>query len=148
MNASEPDFGTENWRKIGHDIDDLSREMGNEVESKENILGDTSVTVTKAPQKTTVDPIYIDDADDITETLYQIYWHNKDGSDVEREFLEVAMFRGMGGKYNAFKQVGAVDIKSWGGDTKGVNAPFDIHWKGERVFGLFDPETMEFTPAQ
>ena len=50
------------------------------------------------------------------------------------------------GEYGAFKQDGMIDLKSWGGDTKAVGAPFDINWVGKKVHGTFNPATKKFTP--
>ena len=46
----------EEYEAIGKDNDELSRTLNNEVESKNNVLGETETEVTKAPQTTTVDP--------------------------------------------------------------------------------------------
>jgi len=136
------------WSVIGRDIEDLSRTMNYDVQSKNNILGEASVDVTKGPQTTTVDPVKMDNDDPVAERLYDIYAKNLDGSDVENDFVEVSAFKQAGaGEYEAFRQNGAISLTSFGGDTTGVNAPFEINWKGERVAGTFNPTTKTFTPA-
>ena len=49
------------------------------------------------------------------------------------------------GAYPAFKQNGAIDLKSWGGDTKGIGTPYDINWVGAKTYGTFNPTTKKFT---
>lgn len=149
MNVSEST--TKEWEIIGKDIEELSRELNNEVESKTNILGETEVEITKGNQVTTCDPIKLRDDSKASKILYNIYKNDLELSDVEREFLEVNTsmpVTGQDGEYEAFTQVGAIDLKSWGGDTTGINSPFDINWKGSKTCGTFNPTTKTFTPAE
>lgn len=136
------------WQAIGKDNEDASRSLNNEVNSKKNILGVTTVEVTKGNQTTSIDP-YKQEADDkISEVLHDIYFNDLELSDVEKEFLEVSLYKKTeDGKYEAFKQTGAIDLKSHGGDTTGISDPFDINWLGERTYGTFDVDTKTFTPT-
>lgn len=143
---------TKSWEVFGKDIEDLSRELNNEVNSFTNILGEVEVDVTKGPQVTTVDPIKYRSDSQISAKLYDIYKNDKELSEVEFEFCEVNTTQEIlgsndapTGTYEAFTQVGAIDLKSWGGDTTGINSPIDINWKGEKTYGAFDPSTKTFT---
>ena len=51
------------------------------------------------------------------------------------------------GTYKAFKQKAAIDLKSWGGDTKGIGMPYDLNWVGPKTYGTFNPETKKFTES-
>ena len=138
----------EEYEAIGKDNDELSRTLNNEVESKNNDLGETETEVTKAPQTTTVDPFKFRRDSKIASKLYDIYKNDKELDDVVEEFVEVFTEDVVSeGEYGAFKQKGAIDLKSWGGDTKGVNAPFDINWCGAKTHGTFNPTTKKFTPT-
>ena len=69
---------------------------------------------------------------------------------VEYPFLEVNTFEKVGqsqNEYDAWVQTGAVDLKSYGGDTKAIGAPFDIHFIGKKTYGSFNPTTKKFTPT-
>lgn len=141
--------GTAKWEAIGKDNEDLSRTLNNNVNSFKNVLGVTEVDVTKGAQTTTVDPFKLDDSSDLSKILEAIYWEDKDGSDVEIEFLEVMLKDADNAdNYKAFKQTGAISLSSIGGDTTGISTPFDINWKGERVYGTFNPATKTFTPNE
>lgn len=136
------------WEIFGKDIEELSRELNNEVNSFTNILGETETDVTKGVQVTSVDPIKFRDDSKISKILYEIYKYDKELSDVEFEFLEVNTTDNTAeaeNEYGAFMQVGAIDLKSWGGDTTGLNSPIDINWKGEKTHGTFNPTTKQFT---
>lgn len=139
--------GEKSYEAIGKDNDELTREMNNEVESKENVLGETSTEITKAPQVTTVDPIYYRDDSKLAKKLHDIEWNDLDGDDLEEEFMEVDKTQETSGEYAAFLQKGKIDLKSVGGDTKGLAYPFDINWVGKKTYGTFNPETKTFTPT-
>lgn len=150
MNVSESTTSKE-WEIIGKDIEELSRELNNEVNSITNILGETSTEVTKGNQVTTCDPIKLRDDSKASKILYNIYKNDLELSEVEKEFLEVNTSMPVPesqGEYEAFLQVGAIDLKSWGGDTTGINSPFDINWIGAKTYGTFNPTTKTFTPAE
>ena len=151
MNVADTGATTKEWEIIGKDIEELSRELNNEVNSFTNILGETEVEVTKGNQVTTCDPIKFRDDSKASSILYDIYKNDSELSDVEREFVEVNTSMpvdGSDGEYEAFMQTGAVDLKSWGGDTTGINSPFDINWKGEKTYGTFNPTTKTSTAEE
>lgn len=135
------------YEAIGKDNEDMSRTMNNEVNSFKNVLGVTSTEVTKGAQTTTVDPFKQESDSKMAEFLQRIYFEDLEGSDVEMEFIEVSMNGEVdeAGGYPAFKQTGAIALQSHGGDTTGISDPFDINWKGARVYGTFNPTTKEFT---
>ncbi len=137
---------TETFEIIGKDNDELSRSLNNEVESKENVLGETTVDVTKGPQTSTIDPCYHRPDGKLDQFLKSIYWEDKDLDEVKVKWMEVdETVEATSGEYPAFKQMGAVDLKSWGGDIKGIGQPFDINWCGAKTYGTFNPTTKKFT---
>lgn len=139
------------WEIIGKDNEELSRELNNEVNSFTNVLDETEVEVTKGANVITVDPIKFRDDSKASNILYGIYKNDLELSDVEHEFMEVNTTDVQSDKtneYGAFIQVGAVDLKSWGGDTTGVNSPFDINYKGAKTHGTFNPTTKKFTAEE
>lgn len=140
------DGGSETYEAIGKDNEDLSRTMNTEVNNFKNVLGVTSVEVTKGAQTTTVDPFKQESDSKMSAFLQKIYFEDLDGSDVEMEFVEVSLNgEEEDGAYPAFKQTGAISLQSHGGDTTGISDPFDINWKGARTYGTFNPTTKKFT---
>lgn len=143
-------FGTsdnEVFEAIGKDNEDISRTMNNETNNFKNVLGVTSVEVTKGAQTTTVDPFKQESDSEMSKFLQRIYFEDLDGSDVEMDFLEVSLNAEPeeDGEYPAFRQTGAIALQSHGGDTTGISDPFDINWKGARTYGTFNPTTKKFT---
>lgn len=140
---------TETYEAIGVDNDDLTRTLNNEVESKTNVLGQATVDVTKGPNVTSVDPCYYRKDGKLAKKLKEIYWYDKELSQVVETFMEVdATEEAQEGAYPAFKQKGAIDLKSWGGDTKGIGTPYDINWVGTKTYGTFNPKTKKFTESE
>lgn len=143
------DGSKEYYEAVGKDNDSLTRTLNNNVESKENVLGETTVEVTKGPNVTTVDPIYYTTESKLANFLKSIYLEDKELDEVVTDFMEVdATGEATSGEYPAFKQKGAVDLKSYGGDTKGISEPFDINWCGSKTYGTFNPKTKTFTETQ
>lgn len=139
---------TQTFEAIGKDNDELTRELNNEVESKENVLGETTVEITKAPQITSVDPCYYRSEGLLAQKLKSIEWEDKDGDEVIEKFMEVDLtVEPVSGAYPAFIQEAAIDLKSVGGDTKGLAYPFDLNWVGPKTYGTFNPTSKTFTPT-
>lgn len=141
--AAEPE-----WELLGEGIEDLSRELNNNVETKTDILGNNSTTVTKGNQVSSFDPFKCRRDSKLFQKLYEIYTDDLELSDVEMDFLEVSVFDKVSdGVYNAVKQTGAIDLKSIGGDTTGFDMPFDVNYIGSKTKGTFTAATKVFTPA-
>ena len=137
------------WELLGEGIEELSREMNNNVETTTDILGNTNTTVTKGNQVSSFDPFKCRKDSKLFAKLYEIYTDDKELSDCEMEFLEVSVFDKVSdGVYNAVKQTGAVDLKSVGGDTTGLDMPFDVNYIGSKTKGTFTAATKTFTPAE
>lgn len=137
------------WELLGEGIEELSREMNNNVENTTDILGNNTTTVTKGNQVSSFDPFKCRRDSKLFAKLYQIYTDDLELSDVEMEFLEVSIFdeTETEGTYNAVKQTGAIDLKSIGGDTTGLDMPFDVNYVGAKTKGTFAVATKKFTPA-
>lgn len=146
VDPGEGENPTETYEAIGVDNDELTRSLNNEVESKTNVLGQATVDITKGPNTTTVDPCYYRKNGKLAKKLKDIYWYDKELSQVVEKFMEVdATEEPTSGAYPAFQQNGAIDLKSWGGDTKGIGTPYDINWVGAKTYGTFNPTTKKFT---
>ncbi len=139
---------TETFEAIGKDNDELTRSLNNEVESKTNVLGETTVDVTLGAQVTSVDPCYYRKDGQLAKKLKKIYEDDLELDDVVEEFIEIDMTEDApDNEYPCFRQKAAIDLKSWGGDTKGISTPYDLNWVGAKTKGTFNPVTKKFTPT-
>lgn len=138
----------ETFEPIGKDNDELTRSLNNEVESKTNVLGEATVDVTLGAQVTSVDPCYYNPDGQLAKKLKKIYEDDLELDDVVEEFMEVNMTETpTSNEYPCFRQKAAIDLKSWGGDTKGIGTPYDLNWVGPKTKGTFNPKTKQFTPT-
>lgn len=141
------DGENENIELIGKDNDELSRTLNNEVESKRNVLGETTVEVTQGNHTTTVDPFIGRYDSKLFQKLDDIYNNDLELDEVVEEFIDISEYDEVSeGKFRAFKQKAAIDLKSLGGQ-KSLGAPFDLNWIGKKTHGTFDPTTRKFTPT-
>ena len=70
---------TPNWTPIGEDNDEITREINNEIESKKNVLGETSINHSGGAQTTEIDPVAIRGNDVLSTIIYNIYKYDLRG---------------------------------------------------------------------
>ena len=126
--------GESKWFLIGKDIDDMSVDLGADVETKKNILDETSVNDNGYEPKLSADPYYANPDDSIYEKLKDIAMNRKTGADCETKILEVLVDK-TEGPYDAWVEDVVVKPQSYGGGTEGVAIPFDVNFNGTREKG-------------
>ncbi len=131
---------------IGKGIEEASINPSATVESVNDILGNTETTLSSYEKTTDLDPIYVEGGNKFSEFLDNLEETNAILDDAVGTFVVVKMYKTTEEtKYVAWEQEAVVELTSFGGGTKGVNAPCTLHWIGERTMGTFDPETERFT---
>lgn len=137
------------WELQGGRIEDMSLEMNPNVETVTDVTGVTETTLDKYEKQTSVSPYYAKRDSKMAAWLYNVVREEKTLSDVEKTFCVVNIFAGSDGAYDAWTQKGVVAVQSFGGDTKGLQIPYNIHWTGEKVYGTasISNGVMTFTPA-
>lgn len=136
VDASETgDGSTPEWEIIGKKIEDMSLEMNPNVETMTDITGDVQTTLDKYEKQTSVSPYYARKESKMAAWLYNVVREERTLSEVERTFLCVNVFAGSDGKFDAWTQKGVVAVQSYGGNTKGLQIPYNIHWIGQKTFG-------------
>ena len=130
-------FGGEvpSWFLIGSDLEELAVELNPDVESVENILGETSVRDNGYEPSTAVDPYYANPEDAIYEKLRDIAMERKKGDACKSKILEVIIEDTKATSHLAFQEDVVVKPTSYGGGTDGVAIPFDVHFAGNRKKG-------------
>lgn len=142
--------GTEDkpeWELQGDRNDELNTELNPNVESGEDVTGKTYADLDKYEEETDVETYRALRESKWAEILYNIVKYRKTLTDVVHTFCVVNTFAGEEGKFDAWTQKAVVAVQSTGGDTKGMNMPYNIHWTGERTYGTFNLDTLTFTPA-
>ena len=141
--------GTKSWYLVGKDIEDMSVELNPDTESKENILGETSVTDNGYTPSVSADPYYANPSDSIYPKLKAIAMERLKGDDCKTQILEVIIEDPSDASHEAYIEDVIVKPQSYGGDTSGFAIPFDVLFDGNRVKGsvTITDGVPTFTPA-
>lgn len=144
-----PEEETNKWELLGRKIEDMSLEMNPSVETLTDITGETQTTLDKYEKQTSVAPYYARKESKFGAWLYNVVREERTLSDVERNFLCVNVFAGADGSFDAWTQKGVVAVQSYGGNTKGLQIPFNIHWIGKKTYGTVSIKggVPTFTPT-
>lgn len=139
--------------RLGKDLEEYSIELNPDVETRANILGETSVIVNGYEASSSVDPYYYEYDDSLSEKIWEIGMNRITGNGCKTSVVDVLLKAGATAAaaptvIDAWREDAYVVPESIGGDTSGVQMPFTIHRAGGRVKGTFDIGTKTFTPAE
>ena len=139
---------TAEYVRLGKDLEEYSPELSANVEKKQNILGNTSVTIDSYQKQGEVSPYYAEKGDPLFTKLQAII----DGSlvldDLKTDIVEVKLWDAeSSGAFPAVREECYIEVSSYGGDTTGYQIPFNVHYAGVKTKGTFDPATKKFTQA-
>ncbi len=140
--------GTANYVRRGKDLEEYSPELSAHVEKKQNILGETTVTIDGYQKQGEVSPYYAEKGDPLFTKLQAII----DGSlvldDLKTDIVEVKLWDAeSSGAFPAVREECYIEVSSYGGDTTGYQIPFNVHYTGVKTKGTFNPTTKTFTEA-
>lgn len=141
--------GTEEtaYVRLGKDLEEYNVEMNANVETKDNILGETSVTLDSYQAQATADPFYAVVGDPMFERLQGIIDERQTLDDLKTTVVEVHLWEpDSAGSYIAYREDAIIEVTSYGGDKSGYQIPFNVHHTGNRVKGTFALATKKFTP--
>lgn len=138
--------GTTNNVRLGKDLEEYNIELNPDGEATKNILGETSYNHKGYEPSGSVETYYAYAGDALFEHLAEIVNERKTGSDCMTTVVDV-LLKSDGTVEWAYQEDVVVVPQSIGGDTGGVQIPFEIHYNGNRVKGTFDVTTKTFTPA-
>lgn len=140
---------TPTWEIIGSKVEDMSLSMNPNVTTVTDVTGETLTVLDKYEVQTDVSPMRAKRDSAFFAILYDIVKEEKTLSDVEKTFLCVNVFdstgEGSSVTYAAWTQKAVVAVQNYGGDTEGLDIPFNLHWFGPKTYGTFDPITSTFT---
>ena len=138
------------WELQGSRIEELSLEMNPNIETVRDVTGITDMVLDSYDKKTSVSPYYAKRDSKMAVWLYNVVREEKTLSDVEKTFCCVNIFAGAEGSYDAWTQKAIVAVQSYGGNTKGLQIPYNLHWIGEKTFGTatISGGVMTFTPDE
>ena len=142
------DDGTASYVRLGQDLEEYSPELSANVEKKNNILGNTTVTIDSYQKQGEVSPYYAEKGDPLFEKLQTIIDGDLVLDDLKTDIVEVKLWgEASAGAYPAVKEECYIEVSSYGGDTTGYQIPFNVHYTGVKTKGTFDVSKKTFTPA-
>ena len=136
------------YERLGKDLEEYSPELAAEVETKENIIGETTVSIHGYKKTGSVEPFYADKNSALFPRLQAIIDDSLILDDLMTDVVEVKLWEGEGTSYPAIKEVAYIEVSRYGGDNTGYQIPFTLHYTGIKTKGTFDIKTKTFTATQ
>ncbi len=137
MTFLDASFGGEQpeWFLVGTDLEELSVELNPDIETKKNILGETSVQDNGFEPTISADPYYANPEDSIYPKVKAIALKRLTGDQCKTKILEVIIEDDAAEAHEAYIEDVLVKPQSYGGGTAGVNIPFEVYFNGNRKEG-------------
>ncbi len=147
--AFDTTYAGASYVRLGKDLEEFSVELSPDVETSKNILGENSVKHNGYEATSSADPIYYEYEDALTEKVMEIAMLRKTGDACKTSYVEVLLKPGEEGAEPTVIRAVREDVyvipTSYGGDTSGVQVPFEIRFAGNRTEGTFELGTKKFT---
>lgn len=143
-------FGDETAKyvRLGKDLEEFNTEFNAEVETKKNILGETSIKISSYEASDEVEPYYLEADDDLSNKLLEIAHDRKVLDDLKTTVVDVYIWKGANtNSLEAYKEECYIELSTLGGDVNGVQSSFTLHRTGAIEKGTFNLETKTFTPT-
>lgn len=139
-----------NYVRLGDHLEELNVEMNPSIESTKNILGESSAVLEGYEVSVGVDPFYISNDENLSKKLMEIVDNEQTGDEVRTTAVDVWMKAGETADdppvvIRATRREVIVAVQSYGGDTTGIQIPFEMHGSQKKVKGMFDLQTKKFT---
>lgn len=126
---------TATYFKIGQDVEDMSVDMNATIETKKNILDETSVVHTGYEPSFAVDTYYANPSDAIYDFVEGIAMQRLKGDACKTKVLEAIIENTSASSHEAYLEDVIVEVTSYGGAQGGVAIPYTVHFAGNRVAG-------------
>lgn len=148
--AFDPTYSGAEYVRLGKDLEEYLVELNPDVETVQNILGESSVKINGYEASTTVEPFYYEYDDSLSEKIMEIAMNRTTGEGCKTSVVDVLLKPGetlMSAPTVvwAYREDCYVVPESVGGDTSGVQVPFTIHRAGNITYGTFDLSTKKFS---
>ena len=144
-----PSVQTPTWFLIGKDVEDMSVDLNAQVDTRKNILDETSVNHTGYEPSFGVDTYFANPDDDIYGFLQSIAMGRLKGDACKTKVLEVIVEDTEDTSHAAWQEDVIVEVQSYGGSQTGLAIPYTVHFDGNRVAGTvaYTGGVPAFTPT-
>ena len=140
---------TTDYERLGKDLESYAEELNPQTEVRRNILGEQNVNHQGYQVQSSVEPFYCYEDEPLFEQLAMIANERKTGDDCKTTRVEL-LLNADGTSEWAYREDCYVVPQSVGGDTSGVQIPFQVLNCGNRVAGTMTKGTdgkWSFTPS-
>ena len=141
------DYGADPaYVRLGEDLEEYSPELSAQVDTKKNILGQSSVLISAYEKTGSVEPYYAQKGDPLFEKLQKILDEGLVMDQLKTDVVDVKLWEDGINEivYPAVREEAYIEILSYGGDTSGYQIPFKLHYTGKRSYGTFDISSCIF----
>ena len=146
INAAALEAEAPAYERLGKDLEEFSTEMAAQVDTKKNILGESSILISAYEKTASVEPYYADSGSQLFNRLQDIIDNSRVLDELKTDVVEVKLWDStQEGVYPAVREEAFIEITSYGGDTTGYQIPFTLHYTGNKVKGTFELATKTFT---
>lgn len=148
IDAALPSASKAEYSRLGKDLEEYIVEMNANVDTRNNIWGETSVNLDSYQPQSSVEPYYAEEGEPLFDRLQTIIDERQTLDDLKTSVLEVHLWEPVDAAddtYVAYKEDAIIEVSSYGGDTTGYQIPFNLHHIGNRVKGKFVLSTKTFT---
>ncbi len=146
INAAPLGEEAASYERLGKDLEEFSPELAAQVDTKKNILGETSVLISGYEKTGAVEPYYAEADSALFARLQDIIDNSRVLDEVKTDVIEVKLWENVEEDvYPAIREEVYIEVTSYGGDTTGYQIPFTLHFTGNKVKGSFDVSTKTFT---
>ena len=133
------------YERLGKDLEEFSAELSAQVDTKKNILGESSILISGYEKTGSVEPYYAEEGSALFERLQDIIDNGRVLDDLKTDVVEVKLWKnGENGGYDAIREEAFIEITSYGGDTTGYQIPFTLHFTGNKTKGTFNVTNKTF----
>ena len=146
INTTEKGTDEAVYERLGKDLEEFSPELSAQVDTKRNILGETSVLISGYEKTASVEPFYAEEGSALFARLQDIIDNGLLLDALKTDVVEVKLWETADGNtYPATREEAYIEVTSYGGDTTGYQIPFTLHFTGNKVKGTFDVTGKTFT---
>lgn len=131
------------WEILGDDIEEMSNELNPDTETMKNILGQTKTRDNGYEPTMDADPFYADPDKKLYPMIRDIALDRKKGDACKTLMLEVVVEDTDATNHLAYVQEVIVKPQSYGGDTAGLNIPFQVSEDGARTKGYVTATSLK-----
>jgi len=134
------------YERLGKDLEEFSTELSAQVDTKKNILGETSILISGYEKTASVEPYYAEAGSALFERLQNIIDNGLLLDELKADVVEVKLWEtNEGNVYPAIREEAYIEVTGYGGDTTGYQIPFTLHFTGNKVKGSFNVTDKTFT---